>query len=171
MLVIIDALDLVKPDPGLFIWTVLIFLVVLFILWKFAFGPIANALSDREKGIQASLDEAKKAREAMEAMKADNERILNEAREERAKMLREAKEAKDQIVAEAREKANQEYNRIVEDAQKQIDNQRMAAMIDIKNQVGQMVLEVSEKVLRRELSDKQAQEAFTRQLVDDIKVH
>jgi F-type H+-transporting ATPase subunit b len=86
-------------------------------------------------------------------------------------MLREAKEAKDQIVAEAREKANQEYNRIVEDAQKQIDNQRMAAMIDIKNQVGQMVLEVSEKVLRRELSDKQAQEAFTRQLVDDIKVH
>ncbi|HCK21679.1 MAG TPA: F0F1 ATP synthase subunit B, partial [Bacteroidetes bacterium] len=65
MLVIIDALDLVKPDPGLFIWTVLIFLVVLFILWKFAFGPIANALSDREKGIQASLDEAKKAREAM----------------------------------------------------------------------------------------------------------
>ena len=171
MLVIIDALDLVKPDPGVFIWTVLIFLVVLFILWKFAFGPIANALSDREKGIQASLDEAKKAREAMEAMKADNERILNEAREERAKMLREAKEAKDQIVAEAREKANQEYNRIVEDAQKQIDNQRMAAMIDIKNQVGQMVLEVSEKVLRRELSDKQAQEAFTRQLVDDIKVH
>ena len=171
MLVIIDALDLVKPDPGLFIWTVLIFLVVLFILWKFAFGPIANALSDREKCIQASLDEAKKAREAMEAMKADNERILNEAREERAKMLREAKEAKDQIVAEAREKANQEYNRIVEDAQKQIDNQRMAAMIDIKNQVGQMVLEVSEKVLRRELSDKQAQEAFTRQLVDDIKVH
>ena len=149
MLVIIDALDLVKPDPGLFIWTVLIFLVVLFILWKFAFGPIANALSDREKGIQASLDEAKKAREAMEAMKADNERILNEAREERAKMLREAKEAKDQIVAEAREKANQEYNRIVEDAKKQIDNQRMAAMIDIKNQVGQMVLEVSEKVLRR----------------------
>ncbi|HAE14555.1 MAG: F0F1 ATP synthase subunit B [Chitinophagales bacterium] len=171
MFILIDALDLVTPDPGLFIWTVFIFLVVFFILWKFAFGPISKALGDREKGIEEALQSAVRAKEEMANMKADNERILNEAREERSKMLREAKEAKEQIIAEAREKANTEYNRIVEEAQQQIDNQRMAALIDIKNQVGNMVLEVSEKVLRRELQDRNAQEAYTRSLVDEIKVN
>ena len=113
MFILIDALDLVTPDPGLFIWTVFIFLVVFFILWKFAFGPISKALGDREKGIEEALQSAVRAKEEMANMKADNERILNEAREERSKMLREAKEAKEQIIAEAREKANTEYNRIV----------------------------------------------------------
>lgn len=171
MFLLIDALDLVKPDPGLFIWTVLIFLIVLFILWKFAFGPISKALHERDMGIEEALKSAERAKEEMNHLKADNERILNEAREERAIMLKEAKEAKEMIIAEAREKANAEYNRIVEDAQRQINNQRMAAIIDIKNQVGNMVLEVSEKVLRRELSDKNAQEAYTRTLVDEIKVN
>lgn len=162
---------IVTPDPGLFIWTVLVFLIVLFILNKYAFKPIKTALAKREEGITNALSEAEKARKEMSNMKADNERILNEAREERSKMLREAKEARDQIVTEAREKANAEYNRIVEDAQRQINNQKMAALIDIKNSVGNMVLEVSEKILKRELNNKSEQEAYIKNLVDEIKVN
>ncbi len=107
----------------------------------------------------------------MSGMKADNERILNEAREERSKMLREAKETKEQIIAEARERAGAEYNRIVEDAKQAINNQKMGALIEIKNSVGNMVLEVSEKVLRRELQNKQDQEKYITQLVDEIKMN
>lgn len=170
MFLLIDALDLVKPDPGLFIWTVLVFLIVFFILWKFAFKPIGQALRDRENNISESLLMAEKARQEMANLKVDNERILNEAREERSKMLRDAKESKEQIITEARDRANSEYNRIVSEAQRQIDNQKMAALIEIKNSVGKMVLEVSEKVLRRELSDEKDQEDFVRQMVDEIKI-
>ncbi|HET8962462.1 MAG TPA: F0F1 ATP synthase subunit B [Chitinophagales bacterium] len=170
MFLLIDALDLVKPDPGLFIWTVLVFLIVFFILWKFAFKPISQALRDRENNISDSLHMAEKARQEMANLKVDNERILNEAREERSKMLRDAKESKEQIITEARDRANSEYNRIVSEAQRQIDNQKMAALIEIKNSVGKMVLEVSEKVLRRELSDEKDQEDFVRQMVDEIKI-
>lgn len=170
-MIILGSFDIVTPDPGLFIWTVLIFLVVLWVLNKYAFGPIKDALRKREDGIAEALQEAQKARAEMANMQADNERILNEAREERSKMLREAKDAKDQIITEARDKANAEYNRIVEEAQEAINNQKMAAMIDIKNQVGNMVLEVSEKVLKRELHNQSEQEAYINTLVDDIKVN
>jgi F-type H+-transporting ATPase subunit b len=170
-MILLSSFDIVTPDPGLFIWTVLVFLVVLYILSKYALKPIQTALKKRETGIAEALDEAKKARNEMANMKADNERILNEAREERSRMLREAKDARDQLITEAREKANVEYNRIVEDAQRQINNQKMAALIEIKNSVGNMVLEVSEKVLRRELNDKTEQEGYIKKLVDDIKVN
>lgn len=170
MYILIDALDLVKPDPGLFIWTVLIFLIVFYLLLKFAFKPISNALRERENHINDALQSAQRAKEEMMHLKADNERILNEAREERSKMLREAKESKEQIINEARERANNEYNRIVSEAQRQIDNQKMAALIDIKNNVGKMVLEVSEKILRRELSTDKDQDNFLRAMVEEIKM-
>jgi F-type H+-transporting ATPase subunit b len=170
-MVFLGDFSIVTPDPGLFIWTVLVFLIVLYVLSKYALKPIQSALRKREEGIAQALDEAKKARNEMANMKADNEHILNEAREERSKMLREAKDARDMIVTEAREKANVEYNRIVEDAQRQINNQKMAALIEIKNSVGNMVLEVSEKVLKRELNNKTEQEAFIKKLVDEIKVN
>ena len=169
-MVLLGAFDIITPDPGLFIWTVFVFLILLWILNKFAFGPIKSALKKREDSITDALAQAQKAREEMANMKADNEKILNEAREERSRMLREAKEARDLIVSEAREKANAEYNRIVEEAKGAINNQKMAAMIEIKNSVGNMVLEVSEKVLRRELNNKNDQEVYVKQLVDEIKL-
>ena len=169
-MVLLGAFDIITPDPGLFIWTVFVFLILLWILNKFAFGPIKSAMKKREDSITDALAQAQKAREEMANMKADNEKILNEAREERSRMLREAKEARDLIVSEAREKANAEYNRIVEEAKGAINNQKMAAMIEIKNSVGNMVLEVSEKVLRRELNNKNDQEAYVKQLVDEIKL-
>ncbi len=170
-MIILGSFDIVTPDPGLFIWTVVVFLVVLWVLNKYAFGPIKNMLAKREEGIAEALNQAQKAREEMSNMKNDNERILNEAREERSRMMREAKEAKDMLIAEAREKANAEYNRIVEEAQQAINNQKMAAIIEIKNNVGNMVLEVSEKVLRRELQNKPEQEGYIKKLVEEIKVN
>lgn len=170
-MVLLGAFDIITPDPGLFIWTVFVFLILLWILNKYAFGPIKTALKKREEGIADALAQAQKAREEMAHMKADNETILNEAREERSRMLREAKEARDLIVQEAREKANAEYNRILEEAKGAINNQKMAAMIEIKNTVGNMVIDVSEKLLRRELTDKSAQETYVKQLVDEIKLN
>lgn len=170
-MVLLGSFDIITPDPGLFIWTVFVFLILVWILNKFAFGPIKNALNNREASITDALAQAQKAREEMAGMKADNEKILNEAREERSRMLREAKEARDLIVNEARDKANAEYNRIVEEAKGAINNQKMAAMIEIKNSVGNMVLEVSEKVLRRELANKAEQEQYVKQLVDEIKMN
>ncbi len=171
MFTIIDAFDLITPEPGLFIWTVVVFLIVFFILWKYAFKPIGQSLRNRELGIEEALKSADRAREEMANMKSDNERILNEAREERSKMLREAKEAKDQILSEARERANSEYNRIVSEAQQQINNQKRAALIEIKNSVGNMVLDASEKILRRELNNKQEQENYIRDLIGEIKAN
>ncbi len=169
-MVLLGSFDIITPDPGLFIWTVLVFLILVWILNKYAFGPIKGALKKREDSISEALAQAQKAREEMASMKSDNEKILNEAREERSRMLREAKEARDLLINEAREKANAEYNRIVEEAKGAINNQKMAAMIEIKNSVGNMVLEVSEKVLRRELSNKNDQEQYVKQLVDEIKL-
>jgi len=170
-MILLGSFDIITPDPGLFIWTVLVFLIVLWVLNKYAFGPIKNALKKREEGIADALNQAQKARDEMANMKADNEKILNEAREERSRMLREAKDARDQLITEARDKANTEYNRIVEEAKNAINNQKMAALIDIKNQVGNMVLEVSEKILRRELDNKTDQEGYIKKLVDEIKVN
>jgi F-type H+-transporting ATPase subunit b len=170
-MILLGSFDIITPDPGLFIWTVFVFLIVLWVLNKYAFGPIKNGLKKREEGIAEALNQAQQARNEMANLKSDNEKILNEAREERSRMLREAKEAKEQLITEAREKANTEYNRIVDEAKNAINNQKMAALIEIKNQVGTMVLEVSEKVLRRELDNKSDQENYIKKLVDEIKVN
>ena len=160
-----------KPDPGIIFWTLLFFVLIWIILGRFAFRPIQEALKKREKDIQDSIDEAKRAREEMANLKAENEQLLNEAREERAKILKEAKEVKDSIIKEAKEKASEEAKKIVTDAKREIENQRMAAIVDIKNQIGNIAVEVAEKVLKRELADKPAQESFVKSLVDDAQLN
>ena len=138
---------------------------------RFAFRPIQNALKQREEDIQKSLDEAKKAREEMANLKAENEQLLRQAQEERMKILREANEAKESIVKEAKEKAKQEYNKIITDAKQQIEHQRMAAVTDIKNQVGKISLEIAEKIIRKELQGNIEQEKFVNTLVDEMKLN
>ncbi len=162
--------SVIKPEPGLLFWTVVIFLIFWFLMARFAFKPITNALKKREQDIQDALDQAKKAREEMALMQAENEKLLAQAREERAQMLREAKEAKDQIIAEAKERANAEYRRRVESALQDIENQKMAALIELKNTAGQMAVEIAEKILQRELSDKATQEAYARQLAEQMRL-
>lgn len=163
--------SVIKPEPGLLIWTTIIFGLFWFIMSRFAFKPIGNALKQRELDIQNSLDEAKRAREEMSQLQAENEKLLAQAREERSAILKEAKEAKDEIIAEAKERAAAEYKRKVESAIQDIENQKMAAMIALKNQAGQMAVEIAEKILRRELSNKAEQQAYAQSLADNINLN
>ncbi len=164
-------MDLLLPKLGLIVWTFLAFMIVFFILKKFAWKPILQSLKDREKNIADSLATAEKVKLEMTQLKSDNEALLVKAREERAALIRDAKDVADKMVADAKEKAKTEYDRIVADAQSAIQQQKMAAITDLKNQVGNLVIEVSEKVLRRELNNKTEQENYIRQLSGEVKLN
>ncbi|MEJ7821748.1 MAG: F0F1 ATP synthase subunit B [Chitinophagaceae bacterium] len=164
-------MQLLTPGFGLIIWTLLAFLIVFFILKKYAWKPILNSMNEREQGIADSLATAEKIKIEMTQMKSEHEELLVKAREERGNMLREAKETKDKIISEAKEQAKVETNKIIADAQSVINQQKMAALTDLKNQVGNLVVEVSEKILRRELSNKQEQENYIKQLAENVKMN
>lgn len=162
--------SVIRPEPGLLIWTLLIFLLFWFLMSRFAFKPIAEGLKKRETDIQDALDQAKKAREEVSNMQAENEKLLAQAREERALMLKEAKEAKEEIIAEAKERANNEYRRKVESAMQDIENMKQAALVDLKNQTGQMAIEIAEKVLQKQLANNTEQLAFAKSLAEQLKI-
>jgi F-type H+-transporting ATPase subunit b len=164
-------MSLLTPHLGFFIWTLVAFIVVLFLLKKFAWKPILKSLNDREANIANSIATAEKVRAEMANMKSENEALLAKAREERAQLLKEARETKDRIINEAKEQAKAEANKVITEAQAAINVQKMAALIDVKNQVGKMVIEVSEKILKRELRSKEAQEAHIKELVEEVKLN
>ncbi len=162
---------LVKPDLGLVIWMTLTFFIVLFVLAKYAWKPILKAVKTREDNIDNAISQAAKVQAEMAQLKNDNEALLTKAREERATMLKEAKDIKDKMITDAKDLAKAEANKIIVDAQAAINYQKMAALTDIKNQVGNLVIEVSEKVLRKELSNKAEQENFIKQLAGEVKLN
>jgi F-type H+-transporting ATPase subunit b len=164
-------MELLLPKLGLLIWTLLAFLIVFFLLKKMAWPAIIKGLKDREQSITDSLATAQKVKEEMAQMKSENEALLAKAREERAAMLKEARETKDKIINEAKDQAKVEANKIIVEAQAAINTQKMAALTDVKNQVGKLVIEVTEKVLRKELGNKDAQEAHIKGLVDGVKLN
>lgn len=170
-IILLADFSVIRPEPGMLIWTTIIFLLFWFILGKLAFKPIGEALKSRENSIQSALDEAKNARLEMEHLKAENDKILAEAREERSKMLKEAKETKDAIIAEARNKAKEDAQKIVASAMSEIDNQKKAALEEVKNMAGMMAIEIAEKVIKKELKGNPEQEAFVNSLVNDIKLN
>jgi F-type H+-transporting ATPase subunit b len=164
-------MQLLTPDLGLFIWNLVAFLIVFFLLKKFAWKPILNSLKERETGIADALATADKVKAEVSQMKNENEALLQKAREERTVLLKEAKEHADKMIAEAKDKAKNEYDRIVAEAQQAIQQQKNAALTDVKNQVGALVIEVSEKVLRRELSNKSEQEQYIKDLAGSVKLN
>ncbi|MDX2047078.1 MAG: F0F1 ATP synthase subunit B [Chitinophagaceae bacterium] len=164
-------MQLLTPEFGLLIWTLLAFLIVFFILRKMAWPAIIKGLRDREQSIAGSLATAEKVKAEMAQLKSENEALLAKAREERALMLKEAKDTKDRIINEAKDQAKTEANKIMTDALAAIENQKMAALTDVKNQVGKLVIEVSEKVLRRELGNKTEQEGYIKQLAGEVKLN
>jgi F-type H+-transporting ATPase subunit b len=164
-------MDLLKPQIGLLVWNVLAFFILFFILRKYAWRPILKSLKDREQGVADSLATAEKVRAEMAQLKNENEILLAKAREERAEILKEARNVKDRIINEAKELAKSEAGKIIMDARAAIETQKMAALTEIKNQVGNMVVEISEKILRRELSNKPEQENYIRQLADEMKLN
>lgn len=162
---------LVLPDIGLIFWNTLAFLILVFVLGRFAWKPILKAITDREQGIEDALAKADKMKSAITEMQSENEALLAKAREQRAVMIKEAKEASEKMVSDAKEKAKSEYERIVADAQLAITQQKNAALTEVKNQVGALVVEVAEKVLRRELSNKTEQEIFIKKIADEVKLN
>lgn len=164
-------MELLTPSFGLIFWTLLAFIIVFVILKKYAWKPILKALNDREKGIADSLETADRVRAEMAQLKSENEELLAQAREERAAMLKEARDIKDRIVNDAKEQAKTEASKIMTETQQAIEQQKMAAMTDVKNQIGKMVIEVAEKILRKELGNKEAQEAHIKDLVEEVKLN
>ncbi len=155
---------LLKPELGLWVWTLVAFLIVLFILKKYAWTPIISSLNEREKSIAESIEVAERVKAEMAQLQSENEALLVKAREERTEMLREAKVTKDKIIAEAKEQAKVEANKVLADLQVTIDTRKVAAINDLKSQMGVLVVEMAEKVLMRELSDKSTQEKYIRDM-------
>ena len=170
-LIFLADFSVIKPDFGLLLWTTVFFLLFWFVIGKFAFRPIANALKKREDDIQNALAEADRAREEMAKLKAENEQILAEAREERAKILKEAMDTKTSIINEAKNKAKDEAQRIVNNAKMEIENEKQNALIEVKNQVGLMATEIAEKVIRKQLSGDNEHDAFVGKLIDEIDLN
>ncbi len=164
-------MDLLTPELGLFFWTLIAFLVLFFILRKFAWGPILSSLGDREKSIADSIATAERVKGEMTQLKSENEKLMAQAREERTLMLKEAKEMKDRIVNEAKEQAKAEANKIMIDAQQQIQQQKMAALTEVKNEIGSMAVAVAGKILRKQLSEAEGQEAYMQMLSEDIRLN
>ena len=164
-------MKLLTPEFGLLIWTLLAFLIVFFILKKMAWPAIIKGLRDREQSISSSLETAVKIKAEMAQLKSEHEALLATAREERSQLLKEARETKDKIINEAKEQSKIEANKIIIEAQAAINIHKMAALTEVKNQVGKLVIEVTEKVLRRELANKEAQEAHIKGLVDEVKLN
>jgi F-type H+-transporting ATPase subunit b len=164
-------MDLLTPDLGLFLWNLLAFLILFFILKKTAWKPILKSLNEREQGISDALATAERVKAEMAQLKNENEALLAKAREERALMMKEARETKEKIINEAKEQAKLEAGKVITDAQAAIEQQKMAALTEVKNQVGTLVVEVAEKILRRELSNKAEQEKYIRQLSNEVKLN
>ncbi|NJB71530.1 F-type H+-transporting ATPase subunit b [Saonia flava] len=156
---------------GLFFWQTLLFGLLLFLLWKFAWKPILNAVNDREDGIKDALAAAENAKKEMQNVTADSEKLLKEARAEREALLKEAREIKNTIVSDAKELAKTEGDKIIKQAQAAIESEKKAAVADIKNQVANLSVEIAEKVIKEELSDKSKQLKLVEGMLGDIKLN
>ncbi len=162
---------LLSPSYGLIVWTLLAFLIVLFLLKKFAWKPILKSLAEREESIQNAIDEAKKTRDEMASLKSDNEKILIQAKTERDNILKEAREIKEKMIAEAKDRASKEAEKLVASARENIHNEKMKAITELKNQVAVLSIEIAEKILKQELTDKDKQRAIVKNLLDEIKMN
>lgn len=164
-------MNLVTPSEGLLFWTTLVFLILLFLLKKYAWKPILGAVHQREDKIQSALDSAAQAEEKMAELTSKNESLLKEAVLERDAILKEAKAAKNEIVSEAKDIATTEANKVLADAREQINIEKAKAVAELKGQVAVLSLEIAEKVLKGELSDKSKQEALVNNLIEDVTLN
>lgn len=164
-------MELVKPAFGLIFWMCVSFGLILFILKKFAWKPILNMLSEREESIQTALDAAEKAKTEMRLMKSDNERILNEARAERDALLKDAREIREKMIAESKGLAVKEGERMLKSARENIQNEKMAAITELKNQVAVLSIEIAEKILKAELSSDEKQKSLVKNLLQDVNLN
>jgi F-type H+-transporting ATPase subunit b len=142
---------------GLFFWQLFIFIGLVFLLKKFAWKPILTAVNEREEGIRSALLSAENAKKEMQNLQADNQRILQEARMERDTMLKEAREMKEKMIADSKNEAQAAGQKMIEQAKAAIESEKNAAMAELKSQVSSLSLDIAEKLLKDELSNKDSQ--------------
>ena len=161
-------MSLITPDFGLFFWMTVVFLVVLFILWKYGFPVIVKMVDERKAFIDESLRKAHEANERLANIQKEGESILQEAREKQAQILKEAAETRDAIVEKAQDKARAEGARLLDDARAAIEQEKKAAIADIRKQVATLSVEIAEKVLRQNLRDDKSQMDLIERMLDDV---
>ena len=164
-------MELITPEFGLIFWTGISFLVLLFILRKFAWKPILNSVNTREQSIKNALASAEAAKREMENLTADNERILKEARAEREALLKEAREIKTKMIADAEEDAKAKADKLIANAQAAIETEKKAAISELKAQVANLSVDIAEKVVKAELSDKDKQLKLVEGMLEDAKLN
>jgi F-type H+-transporting ATPase subunit b len=164
-------MDLLIPSTGLLFWMSLTFFVVLFILWKFGFPVITNMVAERKAFIDDSLRKAHEANERLANIQKESESILQEAREKQAQLMKEAVQTRDAIVEKAQEKARQEGVRLLDDAKAEIEQEKRAAIADIRRQVATLSVEIAQKILKEKLQDNKAQMDLIDRMLDDASLN
>ena len=164
-------MDLVTPGFGLIFWTSVVFIILLLLLKKMAWTPILNNVDARNKSIEEALSSAETARKEMANLHADNQRILQEARAERDEMLKDARDIKASIVSDAKNTAKDEADKMIASAKAVIENEKAAAISELKNSVGALSIEIAEKVLKSELKDVEKQNTFISEMLKDVKLN
>ncbi len=164
-------MGLVMPDFGLFFWMLVTFSLLLWILKRFAWGPILKALSDRENLIVESLKSAENAKEEMKRLQSGNEKILREAVLEREKIVKEARDLKESIIRDARHEAGIEANKVLENARVTIERERVAAISDIKSLIANFSVEIAAKILEEKLADESRQKELVQNYIDKINLN
>jgi F-type H+-transporting ATPase subunit b len=157
-------------SPGLFIMQSVLMLAVIFLMVKFAWKPIVSALDEREEGIKNALEAAEKAKQEMESISSSNEKLFNQAREERDAMLKEAREMKAQMIAEAEANAEAEAAKIIASAKEAIEVEKKEALAELKAEVAQLSISVAEKLLKEELSDAKKDASFVNGLLGEVNL-
>ena len=163
-------MDLLIPSTGLLFWMTITFLVVFFLLWKFGFPVITGMVKERQAFIDESLKKAHEANERLANIQKEGESILQEAREKQAQILKEAAETRDAIVEQAQTKARSEGARLLDEAKAAIEQEKKAAIADIRQQVATLSVEIAEKVLKQNLKDDKSQMDLIDRMLDEVSV-
>src|SRR5690606_31357392 len=156
---------------GLFIWQIVLFILIVLLLKKFAWKPILDTVNQREDSINNALRSAEEAKKEMQNLKADNEKLLAEARAERDMMIKEAREIKDKMIADAKNEAQAQGAKMIEQAKATIEGEKNAALAELKSQVSSLSVEIAEKLLKNELSDKENQTKLVEKMLGDVKLN
>ena len=164
-------MDIIEPGIGLLFWMTLTFAILLFILAKFAWKPIINAVNERETSIVDALNQAKLAKKEMEQLKSDNERIIREAKIERDAILKDARDIKERIVTEAKDAAIAEGDKMIASAKETINAEKAAAMSDIKNQIGTLSVGIAESILKQKLDNPEAQNTLVENYLNNTNLN
>jgi F-type H+-transporting ATPase subunit b len=164
-------MELVKPSIGLIFWMVVSFSIILFLLKKFAWKPILGMIKEREESIENALASAEKAKEEMKALQSNNEKILADARAERDLLLKDARDIREKMISDAKSIASKEGERMLTAARENIQNEKMAAITELKNQVASLSIDIAEKILKSELSSDEKQKSLVTTLLKDVKLN